>query len=61
MSMETSIRLKAETRDELKKLGRKGETYDDVIKRLISDHKELEKIKTTRARPNNFNYGGKIK
>ncbi|MEM4613765.1 MAG: hypothetical protein QXJ56_07400 [Ignisphaera sp.] len=29
------IKISPETRDELKKVGRKGETYDDIIKKLI--------------------------
>jgi len=36
---ETTIRISVETRDKLKKIGRKGETYDDIIKRLL-DRKE---------------------
>ena len=31
----TSIRVRRETADMLKELGRKGETYDDIIRRLI--------------------------
>jgi len=30
-----TIRISKETRERLKALGRKGETYDDVIARLI--------------------------
>ncbi len=33
----TTIRIDSELRDELKKIGRKGETYSDVIKRLIRE------------------------
>ena len=36
MSEITTIPLKKITRDKLKKLGQKGETYDSVIKKLIS-------------------------
>ena len=39
----TTIQLSKETRDELKKLGKMGETYDDVIKRLVNTAKECEK------------------
>ena len=35
MSDITTIPLKKKTRDQLKKLGYKGETYDSVIKKLI--------------------------
>jgi len=31
----TTIQILTETRDELKALGSKGETYDSIIKRLI--------------------------
>jgi len=31
------IRVKFETREMLRELGRKGETYDDVINRLIRE------------------------
>jgi predicted CopG family antitoxin len=34
--METTvIKVKKETREMLKSLGRKGESYDDIIRRLI--------------------------
>jgi len=32
----TTIPLERETRDRLRSLGRKGETYDQVLRRLIS-------------------------
>ena len=31
----TTIPIKKETRDMLKELGKKGETYDEIIRRLI--------------------------
>jgi predicted CopG family antitoxin len=31
----TTIQLTEETRDELKRRGKKGETYDDVIRELL--------------------------
>ena len=31
----TTIELSKETRDRLKELGKKGETYEDIIKRLL--------------------------
>ena len=31
----TTIVISAETREKLKQLGRKGETYDEIIRRLI--------------------------
>jgi hypothetical protein len=34
--MTTTIPLEKETRERLRSLGRKGETYDQLIKRLIS-------------------------
>ena len=35
MTETTTIPLKKTTRDELKKLGRKGETYDSILRKLI--------------------------
>ena len=32
----TTIQIDEKTRDNLRKLGIKGETYDDIINRLIS-------------------------
>jgi hypothetical protein len=31
----TTIKVKAETRDTLKSVGKKGETYDEIINRLL--------------------------
>ena len=39
----TSIRVRRETADMLKELGRKGETYDDIIRRLIDRVKRRRK------------------
>jgi len=36
MTATTTIPLEKETRERLRSLGRKGETYDQVVKRLIS-------------------------
>lgn len=33
-----TIRIRASTREKLKAIGRKGETYDDIINRLIEEH-----------------------
>jgi len=41
MRRTTVIRVSLETRELLRKLGRKMETYDDIIRRLIK--KELER------------------
>jgi predicted CopG family antitoxin len=38
----TTIQLSKETREQLKELGKMGETYDDVIKKLIKKAKECE-------------------
>lgn len=35
----TTIRLSQETKDRLDKLGNKGDTYEDIVKRLIADRK----------------------
>jgi hypothetical protein len=39
----TTIQIAKETRDELADLGKKGETYDEIIKKLIQHMKECEK------------------
>lgn len=38
----TTIQISKEVRDELREFGKMGETYDDVIKRLIKIAKECE-------------------
>lgn len=38
----TTISLDAETRDRLKALGRKGETYDELVNRLIDHYLRIE-------------------
>jgi hypothetical protein len=37
------IKVSPETHKELQKLGMKGETFDDVIKKLIKEHKERQR------------------
>ena len=39
MSLKTTIKISHEIRDALKTLGRKGESYDTVIRRLIEKEK----------------------
>ncbi len=36
----TTIELSKETRDQLKELGKKGETYDEIIRKLLKLAKE---------------------
>jgi hypothetical protein len=38
----TTISLDTETRDRLKALGRKGETYDELVNRLIDHYLRVE-------------------
>jgi len=40
MSKNTTVQILIETRDELKSLGSKGETYDEIIKRLIKAYEK---------------------
>jgi predicted CopG family antitoxin len=35
----TTIEISKETREQLKELGKKGETYDSIIRRLIESKK----------------------
>ena len=37
---DTTIQVCIEPREMLKDLGKKGETYEDVIRRLIDEHKK---------------------
>jgi hypothetical protein len=34
---DTTIRLSQETKNKLEKLGAKGDTYDDIVKRLLEN------------------------
>ena len=36
----TTIQLEKETKEELKELGKKGDTYNDILKKLINFYKE---------------------
>lgn len=38
----TTMQLSTETRDELAKLGKMGDTFEDVIKRLIEHAKKIK-------------------
>jgi len=42
MSLEATIKISPEARDALKALGRKGESYDAIIRRLLADYKKLD-------------------
>lgn len=53
--MSTSIPLKKETRDKLRRYGKKGETWDELISRLLSENlprqpASLEEIKRRREK-----------
>jgi predicted CopG family antitoxin len=37
----TTIQITEETRDELKSRGKKGETYDDIIRKLLKARRNL--------------------
>jgi len=39
----TTIQISKEIRDQLRELGKMGETYDDVIRRLVKQAKEAER------------------
>ena len=40
--MATTIRIDVETREKLKRFGHKGESYDDIIERLMGYCQELD-------------------
>ena len=39
----TTIRISITTKDELTEIGKKGETYDDIIRKIIKVYKEVVK------------------
>lgn len=41
-SMATTIQVKKDTREKLKHFGHKGESYDDILKRLMDYCEELD-------------------
>ena len=41
MGKHTQIRIKTETREQLKSLGRKGDTYDNIINMLLNHNDSL--------------------
>jgi len=49
--MDTTIRVSLETRDKLISLGRKGESYDTLLKKMIEVYKnhQLVEARSTRA------------
>lgn len=49
MSATTTIRITTDTRDELRAIGKMGDDYEKVIRRLIEEHKEhLNRLKIDR-------------
>ena len=42
MSTLTTIQIQKETREELREFGKKGETYEEVIKKLMEIAKRVE-------------------
>ena len=42
MSTLTTIQIQKDTREELREFGKKGETYEEVIKRLMEIAKRVE-------------------
>jgi predicted RNA-binding protein YlqC (UPF0109 family) len=39
----TTIQISTKTRDELKDIGKKGETYDTIVKNLLQAYKKIVK------------------
>lgn len=46
MAVKTSIQVSFELKAELVKLGNKGDTYEDIIKRLLEQLKQAKLIKS---------------
>lgn len=47
----TTISLDRSTRDRLKDLGAKGETYDDILRRLLDDYERGADVTVTVREP----------
>jgi len=43
----TSIRVEKETRDKLDSLGKRRESYNEIIKKLISSYEESQKSQSS--------------
>ena len=50
--MSTTIQIEKGTRERLKRFGHKGESYDDIIERLINCFEELDVEELIEARWN---------
>ena len=44
MSENTTVIVSKETRDALKEIGRMGESYDDLIRRLVKQHHYIDEF-----------------
>lgn len=40
--VDTTIKLSQETKERLNNLGRKGDSYDEIVSKLIDEHDDLE-------------------
>lgn len=45
----STMRVRKSTRDMLNKMGAKGETYDDIIRRLLQEVEKLRDVKKKRG------------
>jgi hypothetical protein len=54
----TTIQISKETRELLKGIGKKGETYDDIIKKRIVVLQTPEQVKTEKMNPHQIFPGG---
>lgn len=44
MSENTTILISKDTREKIKELGKKGETYDDILGRVYRERRQMENI-----------------
>ena len=49
------MKITDEVYNQLTDLGKKNETYSQIIQRLINDHNELEKLKQNKRRGKRIN------
>ena len=47
MSEKTSVKISIKNRERLIRIGQKGETFDDVITRLLNETPYLDKLRAT--------------
>ncbi len=45
----TTVQMSTETRDKLKEVGKKGETYEQIILRLLQEHETNRGVRSSQG------------